>query len=357
VAVILVAAAVAALAWAIGTGGNGGDRNLSAESDQAPAFAEAVELYRRGRDLWKTRSAADLHQATLLLEQAVEKDPNFAPAYAALADAYAFDTGNWKKVQATANRAIELDPSIGEPLASIGFTKFFWEWRTAEAESYFRKSLMLSPDYATAHQWYAVFLASDGQFNQALAEINRALELEPEALAARADLCQILYFLQRYDDAEIECRRVLAADDRFFSAHLYLYDIYTAQQRYDEAVNEFFTTERLAVNHSTLPQHLDQLKTAYDNGGIHAFWRLRIKTLDKPPGSGGFTVGKYYARLGENEKAMAALRRASEKPNFDFPFVLAEPVFRNCCLNDPKYRELLELWASRKNEDPPDLIR
>lgn len=306
---------------------------------------ESFELYNRGRELWRNRSAAGLHEATMLLERSVERDPNFALAHAALADAYAFDTGNWKKTEQTANRAIELDPKLGEPYASLGFVKLFWEWKPAEAERYFRKSIELSPDYATAHQWYAVLMASDGQFNGALSEINRALEIEPQSLAAGADRCQILYFLQRYDDAETQCKKVLDANPQFFAAHLYLYDIYTAKGMYDEAIDEFFKSEQLAVNHSTMPEHPKQLQLAYDTGGIRAFWRARIKTIDNPPDYGGFLVGKYYARLGENDKALQALRLAYEKHDFDFLFFHAEPVFRNCCRNDLRFRELRALWA------------
>ncbi len=313
--------------------------------------AESFELYTRGRELWRNRSAAGLHEATMLLEQSVEKDPSFALAHAALADAYAFDTGNWKEVEERASRAIELNPNLGEPYASIGFVKFYWEWNPAEAERYFRRSIERDPDYATAHQWYSILLAADGQFNEALSEIDRALEIDPRSLAAQADRCQILYFVERYDEAESQCRQVLETDDKFFAAHLILYDIYTAKHMYDDAIDEFFKTEQLAVNHSTMPEQLKTLKLAYDTGGIRAFWRERIRTLNKPSGNGGFAVGKYHARLGDNDEALASLQRASEKPNFDFPFFLAEPVFRKCCGKDPRFRELLALWSERKAEN------
>lgn len=312
------------------------------------AKAEAVDLYERGRELWKNRSAAGLHEATLLLERVVEKDPNFALGYAALADAYAFDTGNWKKAEETAAHAIALDPNLGEPHASLGFVELFWKWNPAEAEQNFKRSVALSPEYATARQWYAIKLAIDGQFNEAIAEINRALELEPHSVAMNADFCQILYFVQRYGEAEAQCKKTLALDPHFFAAHLLLYDIYTAKGMYPEAVEEFFKTEQLAANHSTLPEHLEDLKSAFERGGIGEFWRVRIETLERQS-PGGYLAAKYYARLGENDKALQALSRAYEKRDFDFPFFYSEPVFVKCCGVDRRFHELRYRWTPAKN--------
>ena len=331
------------ISWTSRVGDVRGLAMSSHNSDRA-VDPEALELYNRGRDLWRARSAAGLHQATILLEQAVERDANFALGHAALADAYAFDTGNWKKVEETANRAIELDPGLGEAYAAIGFVKLFWEWQPAEAEAQFRKSIALAPDYPTAHQWYAAFLAADTQFNEALFEIDRAVELDPDSLAAATDRCQILYFLQRYEQAEIQCKQVLSVDPNFFAAHLHLYDIYTASGRFDEAVAAFFRTEQLAVNHSTLPDQLAPLKDAYDRGGIKAFWRARLDFIDKPAGYGGFAAAKYYARLGDNDRTVDALYQAYERRDFDFPFFRAEPMLRKCCSDLPGHQKLLALW-------------
>lgn len=338
----LVVLSVAAFLWIVGKV----QRNEATQTFIETPNAEALSLYQRGRELWRNRSASGLHEATLLLEQAVEHDPNFALVHAALADSYAFDTGNWKRTAETATRAMALDPTLGEPHASIGFVKLFWEWKPAEAEAHFRKSLALSPGYPTAHQWYAVFLTIDGQFNESLAEIDRAIELDPNSLAAQADRCQVLYFLQRYDDAAAQCEKALESDGKFFAAHLHLYDIYTAQGRYNKAIEIFFKTEQLSVNHSTLPEQLRPLKEAYDNGGIRSFWHARIESIDKPKGSGGYLVAKYYAQLGETDKALGALCNSYQKRDFDFPFFWAEPVFLKCCVNDPRYRELRNLWSA-----------
>lgn len=305
---------------------------------------EAFELYRRGRELWQNRSAAGLHEATILLEQAVEKDPNFALAHAALADAYAFDVGKWKMTEAAANRAIQLDPNLGEPHASIGFVKLFWEWKPAKAEEFFKKAVQLNPDYATARQWYAIKLLSTGQFNQALAEISRALELEPDSIAVNADMCQMLYFLERYHEAEAQCGKTLALDANSFNAHSYLYMIYAAKGMHREAVEEFFKREALSAGHTTLPPDLEKLKTEFERGGIRAFWRAHINALKRPTSDKVYTIAWNYAQLGEKDKALHYLRLAHQNRDFGFPLFQAEPVFRRCCVTDPRYAELINLW-------------
>lgn len=321
-------------------------RNSAALLEKETVNAEAFELYRRGRELWKNRSAAGLHEATLLLEQSIEKDPNFALAHAALADAYAFDVGKWKMTEVAATRAIQLDGSLGEPYASIGFVKLFWEWKPVEAELLFKKAIALSPNFATAHQWYALKLVSTGRSNQALAEMNRALELEPDSIAINADLCQMLYFLERYDEAEIQCKKTLEMDSNSFNAHTNLYLVYTAKGMYREAVEEFFVRERLSVNHTTLPGDLEELQKAFDGGGIRSFWQTHIKILRRPIADKGFTTAHYYALLGDKEQALRYLWLAHKHRDFGFPLFFAEPIFKKCCGTDDRYVELKKLWEN-----------
>lgn len=328
-------------AWATGWWQEGVRSSATTGGGRGTSNAGAFELYKRGRELWQNRSAAGLHEATILLEQAVEKDPSFAIGYAALADAYAFDVGKWHMTEATANKAIELDPTLGEPHASIGFVKFFWEWKPAEAEMRFKKAVTLSPDYATGHQWYAIRFAANGQFNQALAEMNRAFELEPTSIAVNADMCQLLYFVGRYDDAETQCNKALEIDPNSFNTRRYLYQVYTAKGMYREAVDEFLKSEGLSVNHSALPAHLEKLKAAFGSGGILAFWREQIDILNRPVPDTGYTTAWYYALLGDKDKTFLCLRRSYETRDFGFVLFAADPVFSQF-FDDPRFQELKE---------------
>jgi len=312
-----------------------GARNLSSVNETKST--EAWEFYKRGRALWQTRNGESLHKATVLLEQAVQKDPNFALAHAALADAYVFDFRYWQKAESTALEAIRLDPNLGEPHATIGFAKMFWEWKLKEAEAEFKKAVQLSPDYAIAHQWYAINLWTiSNAGNAAYAEMKLALELEPNSASINADMCQTLYFLRRYDEAIAQCKKTLTLDDKFQNAHQYLYEIYNTKGMHAEAVETFFKIEEISL--IPLPLDLlDNLRKAYQTGGILTFWKMRIKFLTT-----NYRIAQHYARLGEKDRSLFYLRQAYETRDFEFYLFLADPVFDEF-RDDSRYLELKNL--------------
>lgn len=340
--VMLVVLAAFGSAWIWSrAGNNGSDVRAGVRGTKVP---EAFEAYEKGRALWQTRSGQDLHQATLLLEQAVQLDPAFARAHSALADAYAFDFRNWKKAESVARESIRLDPSLGEPHATIGFVRLFWEWKFQEAESEFKEAIRLSPDYATAHQWYAINLFATGTAgNAALVEMKRALELEPDSLSISADMCQALYFLRRYDEAIEQCNRTLAADAKFYNALNYLYEIYSVNGMNDAAVETDLKIEEIAISPSS-PGVRKKLREAYRTGGIRAFWHAKIDYLTgESPWH--YRIAQYYARLGEKDKAYDHLRQAYQTRDFEFYLFLADPTFADL-RTDQRYRDLEDLLVS-----------
>lgn len=299
--------------------------------------SSSLEDFVKGRTLWRERSAEGLHRSIFHLERAVRTDEGFALAHAALADAYAFDGTKRTFAKERAETAIKLDPTIGEPYASIGFVELFWDWKPEDASRSLRKSIELSPEYATAHHWYAINLAVGRLGGSALAEMNRAAELEPDSLAIGADLCQIYYFLQKHDDAIEQCGRVLVAEPRFLNAHVYLYDIYTAKGRHQDAVAKFFETEQLKSDFSIPHEDLEKLSRAYGESGIEGFWRARIAFLENRPHF--YRLAQYWARLGDSEKAIAALEQSRSAREFDFIYFRTDPAF-NLLFNKPRFIEL-----------------
>lgn len=297
--------------------------------------AEAYELFAEGRRLWKTRATEDLHNATIKLEQAVEKDPQFARAHAALADAYAFDYFSWVKAESVAETAAGLDPSLAEPHATIGFVRTFWQWKPKVAEQHFKRAIAIDPGYATAHQWYAMSLASRGRIGLALAEIRLALELEPSSIAINADMCQILYFARRYDSAVEQCRRTLEIDPNFINAHQYLYEIFTALGMYDEAIDRYFIMEKLGL----IPQEnlldSEDVRTVFATARIRAFWERRIEVL-KSSRSTAYRLGQYYSRLDNKEAALDSFKKAFENRDLDFLFFAVDPT-ATLLSKDPRY--------------------
>jgi tetratricopeptide (TPR) repeat protein len=293
----------------------------------AAAREQARELFTRGRALWQTRDARDLHEATVLLERAIALDPDSAIAHSALADAYAFDFANWKKTEAEANDAIRIDPSLGEPHAAIGFVRMFWEWKFADAAAEFKRAIELSPNYATAHQWYAMNFAISARKNSALAEIDQALAIEPASVSINSDRCQILYFMHRYEDAAAQCKKALAINAGYLNAHVTLFDINSAKGSYDDAVDEYFAIERLhgtAANTEGTREEAE-LRKVYADQGITGFWRALAEKYSQPPQN--YSSARYHARLGDREIAVSLLRRAFEEHDPGMVLVAADPLF------------------------------
>ncbi|MFZ1699300.1 MAG: winged helix-turn-helix domain-containing protein [Pyrinomonadaceae bacterium] len=310
-------------------------------------LAEASEFYEKGRALWQTRDGEHLHEATLLLEQAVGRRPDFALARAALADAYAFDYRNWSKAEAEAREALRIDPSLGEAHATIGFVKMFWEWKFQEAEAEFKQAIRLNPNYATAHQWYAINLFATGTAGHAgYVEMNKALQLEPDSPSINADMCQAFYFLRRYDEAIAQCHTSLTLNERPHNEYVYLYEIYTASEMYPEAVETFFKIEENSLERSRTG--IDQsLSDSYAAGGFRAFWQARIETISATT-SLNYRIARYYSRLGDIDKAFEHLNLAYEDRDFEFYLFLSDPVFDDL-QKDRRYEALKERILSHRS--------
>ncbi len=310
-------------AWATMRYQNG----VAAASHGSKITDDAADL-EKGRALWQTRNPADLHQATLLLERAVEFDPTSARVHAALADAYAFDYTNWKKAEDEANQAITLDATLGEPHATLGFVRTFWKWELLSAEPEFKRAEELSPNYGTTHQWYALNLVATAHGDAALAEIRRAVELEPDSVSINADLCHVLYYNRMYDAALAQCKKVTATTPLFVPAHQYLFEIYFQKKMYDEAVTEFLAAEDIenATGSSTESDRKRELRAAYEKGGIRGF----LSTLaERSSGSAAdcYRLAQINARLGEDDKALDWLYKAYDVRDFNFIFLQMDPVF------------------------------
>ncbi|HEY5839175.1 MAG TPA: winged helix-turn-helix domain-containing protein [Pyrinomonadaceae bacterium] len=291
----------------------------------------AHEAYVKGRYYWNNRTAEGLHKSIGLFEQAITQDPNFALAHAGLADAYAFDHVEWTKAEAAARKALELDGALGQAHATIGFVRWFWLWDWAGAGREFKLAIAMSPDHATAHQWYGGYLASRYYAREAKAELQRALELDPFSLPINADLAQMMYFLGDFDSAIEQCKQTLALDPNFVNAHMYLYQAYTLKGMYDEAVNEYFKVrEIVGKNPNFEGEHEKALRSAYAANGIRGFWREKLK-IDEPVPvkiNDPYQRAEYLALLGEKDEALTMLAEAIKRHDPPALFAKVNPMFK-----------------------------
>ena len=187
---------------------------------------EAFNLYLRGRQLWSLRTEDAFNKSLAYFNDAIERDPNYALAYAGLADAYSLAAVAGylprevaaARAREAATTAIGLDANLAEAQASLGYVlknQFAW----VSAEERLRRALQLRPGYALAHQWYATLLAQTGRFAEAITEIKVALSLDPLSLSTNGQFAAILVLARRYDDAIVQINRTIAMEPSFRTSH------------------------------------------------------------------------------------------------------------------------------------------
>jgi len=204
---------------------------------------EAYEHYLRGRYVWNKRTPDGFERAIASFQQAIARNPKEARAYAGMADSYAL-MGNWgfapksevlPKAREAALKALALDESLAAAHTSLALINEFYDWDWQTAEERFRRAIELDLNYATAHHWYAEYLAHQGRFDEALAEIERARELDPLSLIIAVDNGVVLYFARRYDQAIEQFRAVMAVEPNFPRVHM-IVAAYAEQGRFAEAL-------------------------------------------------------------------------------------------------------------------------
>jgi TolB-like protein/Tfp pilus assembly protein PilF len=311
---------------------------------------EAYQLYLKGRYHWNKRRPDDIRKSVEYFQQAIDRDPTYALAYAALAEGYivaaAYRVGNghenYPKARAAAQKAIEIDPTLAEghnALASVLSN----EWRFAEAEAEWEKALELNPNYATAHQWYAEQLNSMGRYPEALGEIKRAQQVDPLSLIINGLVGVTLRLNGHIDECLAQLNKTLELDPNFPRTHLFLAETYEQMGRYDDAVDEFSKAlVQSGTTSETVAHFAPIVKNAAKTGGAAAYARAFANVLEQSKGASeppAAILAGYWARAGEIDKCFEILERAVDQHD-DSVLMLKDPKL-NAIKSDPRYKELL----------------
>lgn len=294
---------------------------VSAPRNKLSNNESARDAYWNGRYFYNKRTPTDIRLAQQYFQKAIAADPGFALAYVGLADANLI--GDPAKAEGPLRKALELDNSLGEAHASLGFLRMFYQWDWPGAQQEFEQAVALSPGYATAHQWYALFLASQARFNEAKQEMNRAVELEPRSANVHADFGQILYFAREYNEAIIECHKALELEPTFIFAHNYLYCIYAKKNMYAEAVEELLMAERTAGRISD--EAINSQRQVFMKTGWIGFLQARLKLT--APTDSPIISASYYTMVGERGRALDELERGYDAKDFFLTFIKVDPAF------------------------------
>ena len=308
---------------------------------------EAYQLYLQGRYFWSKRSSGNLKKATELLRAATEKDPNFALAYAGLADCYAvsyYYVGEKPRelmpfAKTYAAKAIQLDPSLAEPHATLGFASWLLDWDRVTAEKEFHRAIELNPNYPTARHWYSRFLRGVGRQDEAWREIKRAEELDPLSLVVINNVAENHIDRGDLNAAIKESQRLIDLDPNFWPGHQTLGIVMVKQGRYTEALAEAQKSVEHA-NRSNAPLAL--LGHVYARMGRRSDTEAVIKELEKRYANqqaDGRDLAVVYAGLDDKNKAFEWLEKAFKDRSLFLVFLKLEPLL-DPLRSDPRWSDL-----------------
>ncbi len=299
--------------------------------------AEAYSLYLKGNYFWNKRNL-EASKSLDYFRRAIELDPNFAQAYAALAAVNSTMGNPSPEAEALIEKALKLDNTLADAHATYSFIRMFqhWDWPAAEKE--LDLAIELDPNSVKAHHWKGVYLSLRGRLDEAKVEMHRALDLDPLSLIVMADLSQLHYFAHEYDQAIDYCNRALVLDSHFSVAHEYLFDIYRMKGMDQEALNAWI--KRRHADHDV--QAIERVRRSFDRSGLRGIvideLDMRMKSRESGP---AIITGRNQVIVGNNEDGIRWLQRAFEEPKTHWnPYLNVDPVYDGV-RNDPRFKELL----------------
>ena len=311
---------------------------------------EAHQLYLKGRFFWNKRTGNDLKKSIDYFEQAIAADPNYALAYAGIADAYVWLPGYtagtprdcYPKAKAAATKALQLDETLAEAHTTLALAIWLYDFDSSQAIREFQRAIELNPNYAIAHQQYGNnTLSALGRFDDAIVEGKRAVELDPLSLVINTDMGSDYYYARRYDEAIAHLRKTLEMDSGFYIAHLVLGQVLDAKGARDEAIEE--CQKARALNDD--PSVLGVLGRTYGLSGnkMEAEKILdQLKELSKQRYVAAYSFALVYLGLGDKEEALRWLEKSyQDRAGSDIGFIRVDPLL-DPLRSDPRFEALAD---------------
>jgi serine/threonine-protein kinase len=311
--------------------------------------AEAYKLYLKGRYFWNRRYEGGLQKSIEFFNQAIEKDPRYALAYAGIADSYSLlahygflpPREASPKAKAAAEKAIEIDNHLAEGHASLGRIKLHYDWDWSAAEKELKRALELNPRYATGLEWYALYLMIMGRFDEAIAEAKKALELDSLSLIINAVLGGVYYFAGMLPESIEQFRRTIEIDPQFSVTYLFQAGALEAMGREKEAVDSL---KKLVMLTGKSPFALGYYGGALALAGqkdqalkiLDDLEQLSRKRFVSP-----LYIAMVYIGFDDKDKAFEYLEKAYEERESFMAFIHTWPQFQGL-RSDPRYEALVK---------------
>ncbi|MHC4175105.1 MAG: protein kinase domain-containing protein, partial [Planctomycetota bacterium] len=284
---------------------------------------QVYDLYLKGRFFGRKQTEVAAKKAIEYLERAIEKDPNYAPAYAELA-------------------ALEIDETLAEAHASLGYIKSGYDWDWVGGEREYKRAIELNPGYATAHEAYSYNLLLTARFDEALKEIEQALELDPVSVPTNRNLALVCRFAKQFDRAIEASKRAVAMNPSTMYVHLELGLAYLAKSMYEEALIEFQKEQEVSGKaHAWAETHTGW--TYVEMGKPDEAQKLLYKLLERSKTEyvSPYTLACFHFVLGKNDEGFKLLNRAFKEGDQKLCFLKIGPLF-DSVRSDPRYTALLK---------------
>lgn len=308
---------------------------------------EAFRFYLQGRYFWNKRNIEGLKKSVGFYEKALEKDAAYAMAYVGLADSYQI-LGEYNgmlpqeafgKARAAAQKALEINPNLGEAHCSLGYTQAFYDWNWEEAGNSFKRAVEISPNYPTARQWYGEYLLAVGRSNEALSELTKAQELDPLSLIIATDIAAYYYTIREFDKSIEQSLKVKEMDENFFFAYVFLWISYEQKGIMEEAAKNLLKVDSLYLP----PELVQQSQTAYQKDGWKGLWQTKYNQTIQPPTNQFFNdyqraVAAY--RVDDIEATFYWLQKSGEAKNRWFVNLKYDSEWDKI-RNDSRFNELI----------------
>jgi DNA-binding winged helix-turn-helix (wHTH) protein/tetratricopeptide (TPR) repeat protein/TolB-like protein len=338
------------IAVRVGTDLTEADRGRFASRDTPSG--EAYDLFLQAREQWKVRTPHSLKRAIELYEKAINIDPKFARAYAGLADCYNLTMSGlsaevrYPLARKNAEKAVALDPESVEGHTSLAFIRYKFEWRWRDADAEFKRAIALNPQYALAHHWYGEFVGLMGRQDEAIAELKRARELDPQSLAIIVDLTLPLEREKRLAEARAVLDSGLQIDPNWPAFHIRMSEILKMEGRERESAESLW---RSMILRGVPTGEIDELRAGFAKGGTQGMIRAQIRQYlsqeIKPTSPASFIIATnlsfLYGRLGERDEAFRWLEKAIVRREDAVIHLLTNPAY-DSLRNDPRFDAILK---------------
>src|SRR6266567_2886964 len=312
--------------------------------------AEAYQLYLKGRYYFNKLTVDGIKKGIEHHQQAVRKDPHYALAYAGLADCYNYFAKPVEAKQAV-SKALELDDGLGEAHGSLGFLKFVYDWDFVGAEAEFKHALELSPNYAEAHHWSAIYFANLGRHEEASIEAKCAVELDPLSLLMNMTPALTSYLARDYDAAVQHLQKIIEMEANFPAAHSVLGNVYLQQDLFEQAMVEYQKVLELLKGVPPIEMSMKAIiahayaKWQKRNKAIKLLNELTaaIKDTDQVPGVinvSPHSIAEIHAALGGMDQAFEWLNRAFDQHDMQMVSLLTNPTL-DSLRSDPRFADLV----------------